>query len=87
MKQILTGYTARVVELNSNRYDNRDRLYVNGNNWNGNLHYDNRVLGIAFMSGLFAIFLFLRKVNLKNFRWFALYCFVLGALSLVLYFL
>jgi retron-type reverse transcriptase len=36
VKQRLIGYTARVVELNSNRYDDDNRLYVNGNNWNDN---------------------------------------------------
>lgn len=41
----------------------------------------------AFLSGLFAIFLFLKKVTLENFRWFAFYCFLLGILSCILYFL
>jgi len=40
----------------------------------------------AFVSGFLAIFMFLRKVNIKSFKWFSLYCFILGALSLVLYF-
>jgi undecaprenyl-diphosphatase len=40
----------------------------------------------AFLFGLLSIFLFLRRVSLRSFRWFALYCFLLGVLSLVLYF-
>ena len=53
------------------------------------LDFTNSVFGFvfAFMAGLFSIFLFLNKVNLKNFRWFAFYCFFMGILSLVLYFL
>lgn len=40
----------------------------------------------AFAFGIFAIFVFLKRVSLRNFRWFSLYCFILGVLSLVLYF-
>lgn len=41
----------------------------------------------AFAFGILGIFLFLKRVSLKSFRWFAFYCFILGILSLVLYFL
>jgi undecaprenyl-diphosphatase len=40
----------------------------------------------AFLFGLLGIFLFLKRVSLRSFKWFALYCFLLGVLSLILYF-
>jgi undecaprenyl-diphosphatase len=39
----------------------------------------------AFLSGLLAIFVFLRYLKLKQFRWLAIYCFVMATLSLVLW--
>lgn len=37
----------------------------------------------AFISGLLAINLFFRYVKIKNFKWFAVYCWILGILTLL----
>ncbi len=41
----------------------------------------------AFLAGLLGIFVFLKHFKLKNFKWLAFYCFILGLLSLGMYFL
>jgi undecaprenyl-diphosphatase len=39
----------------------------------------------AFFSGLFAIFIFVKHLELKRFRWFAFYCWFMAIVSFILW--
>lgn len=53
-----------------------------------NLNLEVLILGFfsAFISGFFAIFVFMKYVKIEHFRYFAFYCWILSVLSFIFYF-